>query len=332
MNVDRLASRFPPGFLWGTATAAYQIEGGWDADGKGPSIWDEFCRRPGAIADGETGEVACDHYRALPRRRRADGASSASTPTASRSRGPGLARRHGQAERGGPRFYDSSSTRCSSTESGPSRRSTTGICRSPCTSAAAGSRPSRAAWFAEYAELVAERLGDRVDDWITLNEPEVVVLARLRQRRPRAGIRDETGRSRAAHNLLLAHGAAADAVRAARRRRGSGSHSASRPCHPAPDAEDNGRGGAQDGARNRRFLDPVFGRGYPDDLAQWYGDLVPAGAEGDRARRRPARLPRRQLLHPRGRARRRRPPGRGGRAAARRERTGDRLGGLSRRA
>ena len=55
-----LARRFPPGFAWGAATAAYQVEGAPDADGKGPSIWDVFCRRPGAIERGETGDVACD--------------------------------------------------------------------------------------------------------------------------------------------------------------------------------------------------------------------------------------------------------------------------------
>ncbi|TMF54194.1 MAG: glycosyl hydrolase family protein, partial [Chloroflexi bacterium] len=61
-QISTLARRFPPGFLFGTATAAYQIEGGHDADGKGPSIWDTFCLRPGAISTGETGDIACDHY------------------------------------------------------------------------------------------------------------------------------------------------------------------------------------------------------------------------------------------------------------------------------
>ncbi|HEY3125988.1 MAG TPA: family 1 glycosylhydrolase, partial [Candidatus Limnocylindria bacterium] len=61
-QIPALARRFPSGFLFGTATAAYQIEGGHDADGKGPSIWDTFCLRPGAISTGETGDIACDHY------------------------------------------------------------------------------------------------------------------------------------------------------------------------------------------------------------------------------------------------------------------------------
>jgi beta-glucosidase len=59
-------ARFPDGFLWGTATAAYQIEGAPDADGKGPSIWDTFTQEPGRIAGGDTGDVACDHYRRMP--------------------------------------------------------------------------------------------------------------------------------------------------------------------------------------------------------------------------------------------------------------------------
>ena len=61
--MSELAERFPSDFVWGAATAAYQIEGGWNADGKGESIWDVFCRVPGAIETGETGEEACDHYR-----------------------------------------------------------------------------------------------------------------------------------------------------------------------------------------------------------------------------------------------------------------------------
>ena len=61
-----LARRFPPGFAWGAATSAYQVEGATDVDGRGPSIWDTFAAQPGRIADGDTGEVACDHYHRMP--------------------------------------------------------------------------------------------------------------------------------------------------------------------------------------------------------------------------------------------------------------------------
>ena len=67
-GIETLARRFPPGFLWGVATSAYQIEGAVASDGRGPSIWDEFCRLPGVIADGSSGETACDHYHRLDRK------------------------------------------------------------------------------------------------------------------------------------------------------------------------------------------------------------------------------------------------------------------------
>src|SRR5262250_3421454 len=65
LSVAALRGRFPHDFVWGAATSAFQIEGAARADGKGPSIWDEFCRVPGAIADGSNGDVACDHYNRL---------------------------------------------------------------------------------------------------------------------------------------------------------------------------------------------------------------------------------------------------------------------------
>ena len=60
-----LAGRFPAGFVWGTATSAFQIEGAAREGGRGDSIWDVFCRQPGTILDGSTGEIACDHYHRL---------------------------------------------------------------------------------------------------------------------------------------------------------------------------------------------------------------------------------------------------------------------------
>src|ERR1700731_3260502 len=64
-SLDELSKRFPKSFVWGVASSAFQIEGASSADGKGASIWDEFCRRPGVIADGSDGKIACDHYNRL---------------------------------------------------------------------------------------------------------------------------------------------------------------------------------------------------------------------------------------------------------------------------
>ncbi|MGL5929827.1 MAG: family 1 glycosylhydrolase, partial [Dermatophilaceae bacterium] len=64
--METFARRFPPGFLWGAATASYQIEGAHDEDGRAPSIWDTFAHTPGKVANGDTGDVACDHYHRMP--------------------------------------------------------------------------------------------------------------------------------------------------------------------------------------------------------------------------------------------------------------------------
>lgn len=162
---------FPKGFVWGAATASHQIEGAWDADGKGESIWDRFCRIPGNVANDDSGDTACDHYR----RWLADiellrslnlGAYrfSISWPRV-------LLDGVGRVNPAGLDFYD---------------RLVDGLLAAGVTPYATlfhwdlpqaiqdrGGWAARdtAAAFAEYAAIVAERLGDRVDNWWTINEP-----------------------------------------------------------------------------------------------------------------------------------------------------------------
>jgi beta-glucosidase len=204
---------FPPGFTWGAATAAYQIEGGAAADGRGPSIWDTFCRVPGKVRRGATGDVACDSYR----RYREDVALLA---------GLGLT---------GYRF-SISWPRVQPGGSGPVNQKGIDYYRALLDELAANGIAAAVTlyhwdlpqelqdvggWavrataerFAEYAMLMAGQLGDRVSRWITLNEPQVVVSHGYREGVHAPGIADDAAAAAATHHLLLAHGMAVQALR-----------------------------------------------------------------------------------------------------------------------
>ena len=174
---ERRVLGLPPGFLFGTSTASYQIEGAATEDGKGPSIWDTFTAEPGRVVDGSSGDVACDHYHRWPEdvelmaRLGADGyrfsiAWPRIQPTGQRRRqrgGSGLLRP--------PRRR-----RCSRPASSRWRRSTTGTCRRRWRMPGVWLDRDTALRFGEYAAVVAERLGDRVAHWCPVNEPNVVTL------------------------------------------------------------------------------------------------------------------------------------------------------------
>ena len=269
--MSELDRRFPASFLFGAATAAYQIEGAHDEDGKGPSIWDEFCRRPGAISTGETGDVACDHYHRWPedvglmRELGLDAYRLSISWPRVIPFGTGAVNERGLA------FYD---------------RLIDELLR-------AGIRPFvtlyhwdlpqalqvRGGWasrevvpaFAAYADLIARRLGDRVKDWMTLNEPEVVAYAGHHSGVHAPGIRDFRTAILVSHHLLLAHRAAADAIRARSSEAHVGIALNLSPCDPATASEADAQAARRmDGSLNRWFLDPLFGRGYPQDMAALY--------------------------------------------------------------
>jgi beta-glucosidase len=278
-----LAERFPQGFLWGAATAAYQIEGAWDADGKGPSIWDEFCRRPGAIRNGDTADVACDHY---ARYRDdvellADLGLNAYRFSISWPRV--LPEGEGRPNEPGLAFYDSLVDAL--LERGIRPFVTLYHWDLPLALHERGGweSPESPEWFAGYASLVAERLGDRVHDWITLNEPEVVDSHGYATGVHAPGIKDEERADAVAANLVRAHGAAVEAIR------GAASDSARvgislslAPVHASsPEAA-----AARHESRNRRFLDPVVRLGPPLDFlgVNYYTREVVEGAPADAER------------------------------------------------
>ncbi len=279
MDVDPLAARFPPSFLWGAATAAYQVEGGWDADGKGESVWDAFCRRPGAIADGSSGEIACDHYARYREDVELMAGLGLGAYRFSISWPRVLPEGRGRPNKAGLDFYDRLVDAL--LEHGIQPFATLFHWDYPLALHEQGGWESADApqWFAEYATVVAERLGDRIESWITLNEPEVVVSHGYGSGVHAPGIQDRRRALQAGHGLLLAHGEGARAIRAAAPGAKVGIALNVSPIHPSsPSAEDVQAARRRDGALIRWFADPVFGRGYPDDMLEVYGELAPTDA------------------------------------------------------
>ncbi|MFF9555980.1 GH1 family beta-glucosidase [Streptomyces albus] len=209
------ALRFPAGFLWGAATAAYQIEGAVGEDGRTPSIWDTFSHTPGATAGGDTGDVACDHYH----RYRDDVALMSELGlgayrfSVSWSRVQPTGR--GPADRRGLDFYRSLTDELLAAGITPAL--TLYHWDLPQELEDAGGWPARdtAYRFAEYAGLVAEALDDRVELWTTLNEPWCSAFLGYGSGVHAPGRTDPVDALRAAHHLNLGHGLAVQALRAA---------------------------------------------------------------------------------------------------------------------
>jgi len=267
----------PADFLWGVATAAYQIEGAWNEDGRGPSIWDTFCHAPGHIADGSTGDVACDHYHRwqddlLLLRDLGVGAYrfSVSWPRV-------IPDGDGKPNPAGLAFYD----------------------RLIDALLAAGIQPwltlyhwdlpqalqDRGGWrtrttvnaFVEYTDLLARRFGDRVRGWITINEPFIAAIYGHLTGEHAPGQRDLKTALQAAHHMLLAHGEATLTLRGLLPRPAPiGIAQALQHVDPASDSpEDQAAARRFDGMVNRWYLDPLFRGTYPADLLPALGGAAP---------------------------------------------------------
>ncbi len=270
-----LAERFPSGFAWGAATSAYQIEGAVDADGRGPSIWDTYSHTPGRIEDGTNGDIACDHYRRL-------------TDDLDLMRSLGL----------GAYRFSVAWPRIQATGSGPANakgldfydRLVDGLLERgiepwltlfhwdlPQALEDAGGWPDRGVVprFAEYAAILADRFGDRVKNWLTLNEPWCIAMLGYGIGRHAPGRQDWPAALRAAHHTHLAHRAAADAIRTAVPGARIGIPLNLHHVEPASETDaDRAAAWLHDGTANRWFLDPVFGRGYPRDVVAAYEPIL----------------------------------------------------------
>ncbi|MFD8805055.1 GH1 family beta-glucosidase [Streptomyces sp. NPDC059597] len=266
----------PNDFLWGTATAAYQIEGAVAEDGRSPSIWDTFSHTPGRTAGGDTGDVACDHYHRWPEDlalMRQLGVNSYRLSVAWPRVLPGG---DGPVNAKGLAFYDRLVDAL--LEAGITPSVTLYHWDLPQVLQDRGGWPERdtAHALAEYASVVAGRLGDRVKLWTTLNEPLCSAWIGHLEGTMAPGWTDLTAAVRASYHLLLGHGLAAQAVRAAAPGAEVGIVNNLSTVHPATDSpEDAAAARRQDGHVNRWWLDPVHGRGFPADMRELYGVELP---------------------------------------------------------
>jgi len=267
--------RFPAGFLWGASTSAYQIEGSPLADGAGPSIWHRFSHTPGRTANGETGDVACDHYN----RYAADvDLMSSLGLTAYRfsiAWGRILPEGKGPVNRRGLDFYDRLIDCLLERGITPSVTLFHWDLPAALDDRGGWLNPDIAGWFADYATTVFRAFDDRVPMWATLNEPWVVTDGGYLHGPLAPGHRSLFEAPIAAHHLLRAHGSAVQAYRA------EGHHQIGlvvnlEPKYPASSApEDIAATARADAYMNRQFLDPVFLGSYPDELPEIFGEAWP---------------------------------------------------------
>ncbi|TMG97878.1 MAG: beta-glucosidase [Betaproteobacteria bacterium] len=267
---------FPAEFLWGSATSAYQIEGSPLADGAGPSIWQRFCHTPNLVRDGDTGDVACDHYR----RYREDIALMRSLGMNayrfSISWSRILPTGRGTVNRAGLDFYERLVDAL--LQNGIEPMATLYHWDLPAALDDRGGwlNPDIAHWFADYAATVFRKLDDRVKLWATLNEPWVVMDGGYLHGVLAPGHRNRFEAPIATHQLLRAHGAAVSAYRAEGKHR-IGIVVNLEPKYPASDdAADRAATVRADAYMNRQYLDPVLLGRYPEELTEIFGDAWPA--------------------------------------------------------
>ncbi|MDA3852284.1 MAG: GH1 family beta-glucosidase [Spirochaetaceae bacterium] len=280
MNIKK--DIFPKNFLFGTATSAYQIEGAANEDGRKPSIWDDFCHQPNRIIDGSSGDIACDHYHRYQEDLDLIKTTNLDAYRFSISWPRVISNRSGKINQAGLDFY---------------QRLTDGLLErniAPYVTLYHWDLPSyweeKGGWlnrdtakaFQEYAVIMAEKLGDRIPHWITHNEMwcasflsyEIGVMA--------PGTHDMAKALQAAHNIMLSHGLAIEALRETRSDIKLGIAPNYLPSYPSSDSEEDKRAAHTfDGYFNRWFLDPLKGRGYPQDMVEIFGDMMPEIQSGD---------------------------------------------------
>ncbi|WP_374662065.1 GH1 family beta-glucosidase [Inhella sp.] len=278
MTADRFPERsaFPPGFLFGAATSAYQIEGAVEQDGRGPSWWDRFAHTPGCIRDGSSGDQACEHYQRWREDLDLMHSLNLQAYRFSVAWPRVLPDGRGRLNPAGLDFYERLVDGL--LERGIVPYATLYHWDLPLTLADAGGWQSRdtSSAFADYAVQVMRRLGDRVARWSTLNEPRCSAYVGHLEGRHAPGLRDLRATLSAAHHLLLGHGLAMQAMRAESPSAQLGIVLDVKPYTAADEGAVHQQAAWRaDGVFNRWFLDPLFRAEYPTDVLAAYAAHMP---------------------------------------------------------
>jgi beta-glucosidase len=273
---------FPADFRWGVSTSSFQIEGAGREDGRGESIWDRFCSEPGRIRDGANAEVACDHYHRWPQDLDLARSLGVNAYRFSIAWPRIVPQGRGAVNEAGLAFYDRLVD--GMLERGLDPWATLYHWDLPQPLQDEGGWTSRdtVAAFLEYTDLVTRRLGDRVKHWITHNEPWCSCMMGYWEGMHAPGGRSLADAMQACHHVLLSHGLAVPLIRASVPGAQVGITLSLHPISAATDSvADLAAARRHDGLRNRWFLDPLFGRGYPADTLALLGDAAPTVQPGD---------------------------------------------------
>ncbi len=266
---------FPEGFLWGAATASYQIEGAVREDGRGECIWSRFSHTSGKVLNGDTGDVACDHYHLY----RSDVVLMARIGLRAYRFSIAWPRvlpfGTGAPNEVGLDFYDRLVDELLAVNIRPFVTLYHWDLPQALQDRGGWDNPEVVQWFGEYTDRVSRRLGDRVKDWITLNEPWVVAFLGNWLGIHAPGLCDLGTAYRVLHHQLLAHGAAIAILRRNVQDVSAGITIDLGYFEPATErSEDVQAAWREDGFKNRWLLDAVFKGHYPTDVINWVAEWL----------------------------------------------------------
>jgi beta-glucosidase len=273
---------FPADFLWGAATAAYQIEGAAHEDGRGESVWDRFSRTPGKVRNGETGDIADDFYHrykqdvVLMRELGLDAFRfSVSWPRV-------IPNGTGEVNEKGLDFYERLVDELLANDIQPALTLYHWDLPQALEDRGGWTNRETTEAFVAYAEVIARRLGDRVRIWITHNEPQVVAGAGYGAGVHAPGRTGDQNRLAAAHHLLLSHGMAVPVLRRESPESKVGISLNLSYVEPATQSEEDRKLAEVTDARDCRwYADPVFGQGYPEEYLTEVQQMMPEMRDGD---------------------------------------------------